>query len=295
MTRVVILGCGYVGCALARKLDTEVVGVRRSSTGLRAVEAAGARPVQADVTDPESLSAVPDADWLVFAASADRRGVEAARAIYRDGLRTAIEHFTDRESPPDRIVYTSSTGVYGDHDGDWVDEETALKPATERTRVLATAERIALEGPPAGIDGTVARFGGLYGPDRYRLSRYLQGPVTAGYRNIIHRDDAAGAVRFLLAADVGRDAVVNVVDDEPVEKRAFARWLATHCDEAEPPTETLAERVADDDRSASPRVRANKRVSNDRLRGYGYAFTYPTYREGYREAIEQYLAGETGN
>jgi len=289
---VVVLGCGYVGCELARQLDDHhVVGVRRSADGLAAVETTGAEAVRADVTDPDSLGSVPDADWLVFAASAGGRDAAAARETYVEGLRTAIEHFAGRDSPPERLVYTSSTGVYGDHDGAWVDEETPLSPATEKARVLAEAERIALDTPD-GIDGTIARFGGLYGPDRYRLKRYLEGPVTAGYLNMVHRDDAAGAIAFLLASDAGRNAVVNVVDDEPVEKWGFADWLAERCEVPSPPKRTIEERLADEDGESNRRIRANKRVSNDRLRSLGYEFAYPTYREGYRSAIDEHRTGE---
>ena len=292
MIHVVVLGCGYVGCELARQLDDHhVVGVRRSADGLAAVETTGAEAVRADVTDPDSLGSVPDADWLVFAASAGGRDAAAARETYVEGLRTAIEHFAGRDSPPERLVYTSSTGVYGDHDGAWVDEETPLSPATEKARVLAEAERIALDTPD-GIDGTIARFGGLYGPDRYRLKRYLEGPVTAGYLNMVHRDDAAGAIAFLLASDAGRNAVVNVVDDEPVEKWGFADWLAERCEVPSPPKRTIEERLADEDGESNRRIRANKRVSNDRLRSLGYEFAYPTYREGYRSAIDEHRTGE---
>ena len=130
---VVVLGCGYVGLELSRQLTGEghdVVGVRRSDEGLTAVEATGASAVQADVTDPDALTAVPDADALVFAASSGGRGAEAARRVYVEGLETVIEQFGARENPPDRLVYTSSTGVYGDHGGDWVDESTPLDPQT---------------------------------------------------------------------------------------------------------------------------------------------------------------------
>ena len=285
--RVAILGCGYVGLELARQLsDHEVVGVRRSEAGLAAVEAADAGPVQADVTDADDLAAVPDVDAVVFAASSGGRGAEAARRVYVDGLRTAIETFGAREHPPDRLVYTSSTGVYGDHDGDWVDEETPLDPTTEKTEVLAEAERLAREvAPEHGIDGAVARFAGLYGPDRYRLDRYLEGPVTEGYLNMIHRDDAAGVVRFMLEST--DDNLLVAVDDEPVDKWAFADWLADECGVERPPKRTKAERLEDDiSEAARRRILTSKRCSNDRLRELGYEFRYPTYREGYRPAIE---------
>jgi nucleoside-diphosphate-sugar epimerase len=290
MMRVAILGCGYVGLELARQLreDHDVIGVRRSADGAEAVEATGATAVRADVTDADALDAVPDVDALVFAASSGGRGADAAREVYVDGLRTAIEHFGARADAPDRLVYTSSTGVYGDHDGDWVDESTPLEPTTAKTEVLAEAERVAREVTPEyGIDGAVARLAGLYGPDRYRLERYLEGPVTEGYLNMIHREDAAGVVRFMLEST--DEELVLAVDDEPVEKWGFADWLADECGVERPPKETKAERL-DGDVSAAGRRRilTSKRCSNDRLRELGYEFHYPTYREGYRAAVEAF-------
>ena len=291
--QVVILGCGYVGCELGRRLaaDHEVIGVRRSDRGLEAIEATGLEAVRADVTDAASLEAVPDADWVVFAASAGGRDTEAAHETYVEGLRTAIDAFGDRAVSPDRFVYTSSTGVYGDFEGRWVDEGTSLVPKTERQAVLLEAETLALERTgEIDIDGTVARFGGLYGPDRYRIERYLEGPVTEGYLNLVHRDDAAGALRYLLEGDAARGEVLNVVDDGPVSKHALTDWLAEQCGVDQPEKRTVEGRLADDDLSepARARIAADKRCSNGKLRALGYDFTYPTYREGYREAIEAY-------
>lgn len=292
--KVGIVGCGYVGTELAAQLARRghtVVGVRRSREGREAIEAIGesVRAVQADVTDPASLGALPTVDVVVFAASSGGRGAAAAKAVYVDGLRQVIDEYEQRDATPDRLVYTSSTGVYGDHDGGWVDEGTRIEPTTEKTRVLAAAERVAIDGAAdAGIDGTVARFAGLYGPDRYRLERYLTGPVTAGYLNMVHRDDAAGAVRFLLEADVGRCEPVVVVDTEPVDKHAFADWLADQCGVDRPTKQSKAARIADGDLSAAAerRIRTSKRCSSDRLRALGYEFAYPTYREGYTAAIQ---------
>lgn len=293
--RVCILGCGYVGLELARQLrpDHEVVGVRRSTAGLRAVERTGATAIEADVTDADALAQLPDADALVFAASSGGRGADAAREVYVEGLRTVVETFGRREDPPERLIYTSSTGVYGDHDGGWVDETTPLDPTTDKTRVLVEAERVARElAAEHGIRGQVVRFAGLYGPDRYRLERYLNGPVTAGYLNMVHRDDAAGVVRYALERDLG-DEVLLVVDDEPVDKHSFADWLAEECDVTRPPKRSKAERLDDAGLSeaARRRILTSKRCSNDRLRERGYEFRFPTFREGYRAAVDAYRDG----
>ena len=326
--RVAILGCGYVGLELARQLRDvhDVFGVRRSTAGLEAVETTGATPVEADLTDANTYDRIPDVDHLVFAASTGGRGADAARELYVSAQQSIRKHFEERSSPPDRYIYTSSTGVYGDHDGAWVDEETTLDPRTDKTRALAAAERVVLptgtgggttdrenrrrgstgsrrfddeqpvhfqNGTPSTIDGTVVRLAGLYGPNRYRLERYLNGPVTEGYRNIIHRDDAAGVIGYLLEADLARNEVVLGVDDEPVDRWEFADWVADECGLDAPPKQTVAERLEDDSPSSTVRrrIRTNKRCSNDKLHRLGYSFQYPTFRDGYRAAIERYCTG----
>lgn len=292
-SRIGILGCGYVGLELARQLDSEdVYGVRRSESGLKAVRKTGARAVKTDLTDPQAVESLPDADVLVFSASTG--GSQSAETIYNDALGAVIETFGERESPPDRLLYTSSTGVYGDHDGAWVDEETPIEPETARQTVLHDAEQLVrTRAPEMGIDGTVVRFGGLYGPDRYRLDRYLEGPVTEGYLNLIHRADAAGVLKFLIKTGQARNDTVLAVDEEPLDRWAFAEWLAAEVGVESPPKETIEERLsAVDSERRRQRIRVNKRCSNRKLLAMGYEFTYPTAYEGYRPAIQTVREGK---
>ncbi|MFB6309750.1 MAG: NAD-dependent epimerase/dehydratase family protein [Salinirussus sp.] len=295
--RVAILGCGYVGLALGQALADEhdVVGVRRSESGLSAIRQAGLKPVRADISEPSTLNAVPDADAVVFAASSGGGDAEAARRIYVRGQRQAIDHFAARDEPPERYLYTSSTGVYGDHNGDWVDETTPLSPTTEKTTVLAEAESVAIDtARSTDMTPVVARLAGVYGPNRYRLERYLEGPVTAGYRNLIHRADAAGAAAFLLGLPEPPETVL-VVDNEPVDRWTFADWLADECDLPPPEKVTIDDRLEEEDlpERTRRRLEADKRCSNELLRSLGYEFTYPTYREGYRQAIAEYRDRES--
>lgn len=293
--RLLILGCGYVGLELGRQLadDNKVFGVRRSEAGLEAIEEAGIEPVAADLTAPETLDSLPAADWVVFAASSGGRGADAAREVYVEGQQNALAALSGKDTSPERYLYTSSTGVYGDHGGDWVDESTPLDPTTPKTEVLAAAERVALgAGERYGIDGSVARLAGLYGPERYRLERYLEGPVTEGYLNMVHRDDAAGAIAAMLDDPETAGEVVLVVDEEPVDKWAFADWLAEECGIERPPKQTKAERlqVGDLSDAARRRILTSKRCRNDRLAVLGYEYRYPTVRQGYRAALDSYCS-----
>lgn len=290
---VAILGCGYVGTAVGRRLADagyEVVGVRRSTAGLEAIRSAGLEAIRADITDTRDLEGIPSADWVVYAASAGRTSEQTARAVYVEGLDAAIRSFAARDDPPSRLVYTSSTGVYGDHGGAWVDETTDPSPAGPRGALLLEAEEVAADATDHGIDPTIVRFGGLYGPNRYRIDRYLERPITTGYKNATHRRDAAGAIVHLLTADVGRDEVVLAVDGDPMDSGEFVRWLADRLDAEAPPVRSAAERLAMEDLSpvARERIRSNKRCRNDRLESWGYEPEVPSVREGYEPAIEAY-------
>lgn len=244
-----VVGCGFVGERLARSLverGEDVVAVTRSGVSLDGVES-----LERDVTETYQL---PDVDRVFYLVSAGGRDADAYRAAYADGLRNTLEA---TEAP---VVYSSSTGVYETDDGSWVDEDTGIEPTTERTRVLLRAEEIACER------GTAVRFGGLYGPGRVGIKRYLgDTTVKAGYLNLIRGVDAASA---LLAAYEGDDDLYVAVDDEPVDRHELARWMSEQT--GRPHGELVEE-------TRSP----NKRCSNKRLRSTGWKPTYPTYREGY--------------
>lgn len=251
MADCLIVGCGFVGTALAvrlRKAGHDVAAVTRTGTDLD-----GIRDLRADVTRPPLD--LPEADVCFYLVSASGRSAEAYRTAFVDGLDHVLQA-TDAE-----VVYASSTGVYGDADGGWVDETTPVDPGTPRGEVLVEAEQLA-----QAADGVVVRFAGLYGPGRSFVDRYLDGAeVKAGHVNLIHRDDAASALDH--AAFSGEHGLYVAVDDEPVRKHELARWLAERSDRS-------PGRLVDEIR------RPDKRCRNDRLRSEGWTPRYPTFREG---------------
>jgi nucleoside-diphosphate-sugar epimerase len=279
--RVLVVGCGYVGGRLAALLVDEGVdvwGAKRDPMGLPA----GVRPVAVDVTVPASLAALPGTpDAVVYAVAPGARSPEAYRAAYVDGLRNTLAALGEDTR---RLVLVSSTGVYGHDDGRWVDEETPPEPADPTARLILEGEGVALSGPTPGV---VLRLGGIYGPGRTRTVRQvLSGAAPClppdVYGNRIHRDDAAAAVRHLLAlADPA--PVYLGVDLDPAPLRDVHSWIAEQGGVADP---------CDGHRAAGPesardRRGTNKRCSSRRLVDSGFTFKYPTYREGYRPLFDE--------
>ncbi len=169
---------------------------------------------------------------------------------------------------------SSSTGVYAQQDGSWVDESSPAVAADFSARRLLQGESIVRAGP---FPATVLRLGGIYGPGRTRTIEAVRAGrarVAAGpprYGNRVHRDDAAAAVAHLLLAGEARPLYLGV-DDDPADDAEVLRWLASRLGVPPPPVEDARE----------PRERrGNKRCRNALLRASGFEFTYPTFREGY--------------
>lgn len=280
MARVLIAGCGDVGTALGLMLcrsGHDVFGARRSAHRLPAP----LRPLPVDVTDRAALErTVPGVDAVVYAVAAGRRDEGAYRRAYVDGVSALLDVLEERAEPPRRVFFVSSTSVYGERDGAWIDETAPLQPRGFAGESLVAGERRMFASP---IPATVVRFAGIYGPGRgWLVKRALAGARCAGeppkFTNRIHRDDCAGVLAHLIAHESIDDVYIGV-DDAPVEECEVLEWLAARLG-APPPR-----RVHGGEAAAQG---SGKRCSNARLRASGYRLRYPTYREGYAAV----LAGE---
>ena len=272
MERVLIAGCGYVGSALAARLVADgdaVWGMRRNPAALPD----GVLPFAADLRDAATLGGLPEGLTTVFyTAAADGGSDDEYRAAYVDGPRNLLAALVAQGQRPRRVIFTSSTSVYGHSGGEWVDEDSPTVPGGFGGRRMLEGESVVLGGP---FPGVVLRLGGIYGPGRTSyIDRVRAGaaecPAETTYTNRIHRDDCAGALRHLMHLDAPLPVYVGV-DHAPADTCEVLRWLA----------DTLgmpAPRTAED---TSARRRSNKRCRGDRLRASGYSFVYPTYREGF--------------
>lgn len=272
--RLVVAGLGYSGRAVARAAVAAgwaVTGTARDPAatvappGVTVVAFAAAGPAIAAATHLLVTAAPGEAGDPVLAA-------HAAAIAAAPGLRW--------------IGYLSTTGVYGDRDGAWVDETTAPAPTQDRTR-----RRLAAEAAWAALAGTRAvdifRVGGIYGPGRSPFDELRQGTarrtVKPGHAfSRIHRDDIAQAV----VAAIGQDRpagprVLNLVDDEPAESAVVVEAAARLLGVPPPPAVPFAQAFA----GMSPMARSfwaeNRRVANAATKAaLGLAWRYPSWREG---------------
>ena len=210
MSVVLIAGCGDVGGELARRLladGHEVYGLRRRAHLLPA----GIRPIWGDVRDPDSLRGVPGGlDVLCYTAAADGRSAAAYRAAYVDGVRNVLRAVA-HTSALRRVLYTSSTRVYPQSGGEWVDEDSSTSDRDLHARLLLEGESAARDTAAPAV---VVRFAGIYGPGRTRLIDRMRAgePCSEAYTNRIHRNDCA---RRAAPSDVPRASAAAVSGRRP--------------------------------------------------------------------------------
>lgn len=286
--RVLIVGCGYVGLALGEELVRQghtVSGLSRSRRREAELKAGGIAPLVADITLPESFcSLVLGYDWVVYCVSASGGGAREYAQVYLEGTRHLLKWLS--AAPPAKLVYTSSTSVFGQTDGSTVDETSPTVPEAATGKILLESEAALLQGASkTGFPAVVLRVAGIYGPGRtYWLDQFRSGAARlegGGGRivNMIHRDDVVGAIIAVLTHS-RPGPVYNAVDNEPVTQLTLFQWLSARLSRPVP-----AE-VAGELSRLRKRGVTNKTVSNRRLKAeLGYRFKFPTFREGYESIL----------
>ena len=260
---VLIAGAGDLGSRVAHLLRAEghvVTAISRSG---------GAGRIAADLSNAHEIAPlVTRADAVIFSAAPSERSEHAYRALYIDGLKN-LTHARDAQP----LLFCSSTAVYGENSGAWVDESTVTAPSAFNGRILVEAENLLRAGD------TALRLGGLYGPRftgdgeansvrDFARRQALSGatPMAQHWTNRIHLVDAARAIVFALKLP-SPPLKLNLVDDEPCTQQTLYDSLRIVGQLSPVP--------------ALENPASGKRVSNSRLRQLGFRCAYPSYREGY--------------
>ncbi len=277
MAKILIIGCGAVGGLLAQTLIAkghDVIGVRRRPSA-QAMGVGRLKFQYADITDASQLDGLPpDADLWFFMVSADERSEAAYKNVYGQGLANLLRRYANNP-----CFFVSSTSVYGQDAGEWVDEDSPTDPPAITSQIICQAERQVWS---AGAGNVVVRCSGIYGPSRrYLLNMATQSPCLQKsppyFTNRIHERDCAGVLAFLLEQKSASRLIGNCYlasDDGPVPQWEVVSWLAKQMGCPEPRVKEIG-----------PDARQNKRCSNLRLKNLGYRFIYPDYRSGYKELM----------
>jgi len=274
--KVLVAGCGWLGTALARALlarGDRVLGVRSDPGRAEALRPLGIEPLALDLAAPSAAAAIPgDVEAIVACQSAGADGVGPYRRAYLEATATLLA--AGRRLPLRALVYTGSTGLFGQRDGSTVDEASPPAPASPAAEVLVEAEGRVLEAAGTGLPARVVRLSGLYGPgrtwmiDRVRSGQLALGPGDGAWLNSCHQEDAVAAV--LAALDRGRSgAVYHATDAEPLRRREVVTLVAGRLGIPAP----RAERAG----AAGP----DRRIRGERTRQeLGLTLRWPSLREG---------------
>ena len=275
-----ILGCGYLGLRVARRwlAAGEVVhAVTRSPERANALQQQGLKPIVADIADAGSFAGrLPGAETVLYAIGFDAKAGKSRQEVQLDGLKSVLDALPEKIG---RLIYISTTGVYAQDDGRWVDEESECQPTREAAIVALAAESLVPRHALAPRS-FILRLAGIYGPGRipHRADLIAGQAIKAvpdDYLNLIHVDDAVSAI---LAVEVeGKPPRTFLVSDgQPVRRGDFFAELARLSGAPTPRFEIPPPDVRTASRSGS-----NKRISNGRIRSeLGFAPHYASYREG---------------
>ena len=275
------IGHGFSARALAARLVPQgwrIVGTTRSPDKADAIADTGVEPV-----------VWPGADLGALIAQFPNVLVSAGPDSAGDPVLNAVEDAVTRAAPDLRWVgYLSTTGVYGDHGGDWVDEDTPLTPSTKRGRARVTAEARWQAIPDLPLH--IFRLAGIYGPGRGPFAKVRAGTARRIIKpgqvfSRIHVEDIAQALELSLQRpDPG--AVYNLCDDDPAPPQDVIAHAAALLGLPVPPA------IPFDQADMTPMARSfyaeSKKVRNDRIKqALGWAPQFPTYRAGLAALLAQ--------
>lgn len=274
---ILIIGCGYVGERVAKlwlEQGHHVTALTRSAQHADAWHQQGIKPVVGDVLNVESLTALPVADLCLYAVGYDRQASPSKEQVYVQGLKNVLSEIAEQIP---HVIYISSSSVYGQDNGEWVDENSATEPTSPGGEICLAAEQTLREFYPedhSSRKATIVRCSGIYGPGRMlaRQSQLENGEPFQGnpdaWLNLVHVDDIVHAVDVLARSDA-QHPLYLLSDTQPISRRDFYTQLAKALNAPSPNFE-----VTDSESF-------NKRINSERIRNeFNLKMKHPTIESG---------------
>ena len=275
MADFLVVGTGYVGFAAAqgwKQKGASVLGLCQSTETHHRLIRSHIEPFVADLTQQDALKHLPPSRRVLVCAAPLERNKASYRQLYVEGLGrlwNQLRRWTDLE----KVIYLSSTGVWGDLAGERVDDSTPVKAESERQSVLMETEEMFAR---ADLPSLILRLGGIYGPDRNRLESLREGlwpdVEQDRYLNLIHREDVVGIVDWAFQ-QTHLPPILIGVDEKPVRMSEMACWLAQKMN--------LNRSFLFKKGSFA----AGKQCLSQKLRSLGYRFVFPTFQQGYETLL----------
>ncbi|BCL37077.1 SDR family oxidoreductase [Nostoc sp. MS1] len=268
---IVIIGCGYVGCAIAQywQQNSHLIVTATTTTPERVsqLQKLAHKVVVTQGNDLEKIvNILENQDFVLLSVGA--KGADLYESTYLDTTKTLVAALQQNSSVK-QVIYTGSYSVYGDRNGEWVDEETPPMPKSRNGEILQEAEEVLLSASSEQLKICILRLGGIYGPGRELVKIFSRVPGTtrpgdgSDITNWIHLDDIVGAIEFVRQHPL--QGIYNLVNDAHLPSRILLDTLfAKH---------NLAP-VTWDDTGNSNRP-YNATVSNQKIKQAGYQLIHP--------------------
>ena len=277
MAKILIVGCGDLGTAIALRLiddEHEVIGLRRSEQSCPLMKI-----IQADVTDASSLNSLVGLmpEIVIYCVAASGQNDVAYQSQYVTGLQNILET-QSRNQQLQHVFFVSSTRVYGQETASLLNESITALPADFGGLRLLEAEHLLNS---LTCNTSVLRLSGIYGPGRLRMINLAkspqQWPILNSWSNRIHRDDAADFIVFLIQRIFNEQAIAPcyiVTDSKPVSQFEVLNWLAKKMQLAVPA-------------NSLGKADGGKRLSNQLMLSTGFQLRYPDYSMGYQALLDE--------
>ncbi|HLV49181.1 MAG TPA: NAD-dependent epimerase/dehydratase family protein [Aliidiomarina sp.] len=279
MAQVLWVGFGDIGQRTSSQLlnlGYKVTGARRSPT--KPNSALVSNYVQGDAKNADAwrhwLTERPQI--IILTLTPSEYSEDAYRASYLLPVQTMLSVLEQIEGYQPTIYFISSTSVYGDEEGNWVNEESVTKPDGFSGQTMLACEQLLRASSYAGA---ILRCSGIYGPGRLRMLNSVRSKnitLRNNWTNRVHSDDIARALVFLCGQPTTKMDVLLVTDDAPSLQTEVVTWLAAE----------LSLDITDLITNAPPSKLGGKRISNKKLKSLGFTFSYPTFKHGYQALID---------